>query len=171
MVPRPTYPKMYHSHSVDKVRSWKGKAKHYTRTTRPVKYYLIDFGLSRRYAADDISPFEVQIPGGDRTVPEFRTGDGEVCNPFPTDIYYVGNMIREHFLQKLPGFEFMAPLIADMMQEDPRKRPTVDENVDRFQQLRLSLSGWTLQSHLASVDENLSDAEGCSISSVRPFIC
>lgn len=70
----------------------------YTRRQRPPKYYLIDFGLSRRYSPEDQWPLEEIIKGGDRSVPEFQ-GSGEPCNPFPTDIYYVGNMIRMKFME------------------------------------------------------------------------
>ncbi|THH17972.1 hypothetical protein EUX98_g9032 [Antrodiella citrinella] len=138
---RPMYPDMYHPRSTFKTRDGNGWARHYTRTRRPVKYYLIDFGLSRRYAADDVSPLEVPIRGGDKSVPEFRSD--EPCNPFPTDIYYVGNMIRENFLQKpkgFAGFEFMSSLVNDMVQDDPSKRPTIDQVVARFDQLIHSLS-------------------------------
>jgi hypothetical protein len=75
-----------------------GRAKHLTRTQRPPKYYLIDFGISRRYDPADGPPLELPIQGGDRTVPEFQTSIAP-CDPFPTDVYYLGNMIRLEFLE------------------------------------------------------------------------
>ncbi|KAJ6543681.1 hypothetical protein B0H10DRAFT_2134463 [Mycena sp. CBHHK59/15] len=51
----------------------------------PPKYYLIDFGISRRYKPEQLPP------------PEFRNSYTP-CDPFPTDIYYIGNLIRENFL-------------------------------------------------------------------------
>lgn len=100
MDPKPTFPNMYHPRVNRQNRNFKGTAKYYTRTARPTKYLLIDFGLSRKYNPEDGIPSEIPILGGDRTVPEFQ-GDGEYrpWNPFPTDIYYVGNMIRKDFLQ------------------------------------------------------------------------
>ena len=69
-----------------------------TRTSRPPKYYIIDFGLSRRYPPTETSPLELIILGGDKTVPEHK--DQRIPqNPFWTDIYYLGNMIREDFMQ------------------------------------------------------------------------
>lgn len=61
-----------------------------------MKYYFIDFGLSRRYEPMDGPPREHPIRGGDKSVPEFQPGvwKGELLDPFPTDIYYLGNMIR-----------------------------------------------------------------------------
>lgn len=97
--PKPLFPKMYHPVANRRNRNFKGKAKYHTRTARPAKYFLIDFGLSRKYTGDDC-PMEIPILGGDKTVPEFQ-GEGEYQphDPFPTDIYYLGNMIREDFLQ------------------------------------------------------------------------
>lgn len=45
MDPRPLYPQMYHP--IDRLRDMdlRKKAKNYSRTARPTKYYLTDFGL------------------------------------------------------------------------------------------------------------------------------
>ena len=91
------YPIPYHPCAGYMRRDFKGPAKHKTRTQRPVKYYLIDFGISRRYEPD-VVPLEDPIWGGDKTVPEFQNSD-EPCNPFPTDVYYLGNLIREDFIK------------------------------------------------------------------------
>ena len=74
-----------------------GDAKYFTRTETPPRYYLIDFGLSRRHEPDDRSPKEYPILGGDKTVPEFKKSV-EPCDPYPTDVYYIGNMVREDFI-------------------------------------------------------------------------
>jgi len=72
----------------------------YSRTERPPKYYLIDFGISRRYDPAQGPPLEDPIHGGDKTVPEHQGRKGIIpCNPFFTDIYYAGNMIRTEFLE------------------------------------------------------------------------
>lgn len=78
----------------DRSYDFKGKAKHFTRTTRPVKYYYIDFGMSIRYNPEDGPPREHPMVGGDKSVPEFKNWTGELLDPFPTDIYYIGNMVR-----------------------------------------------------------------------------
>jgi hypothetical protein len=94
----PLYPVPYHPVKPYKKRDFSGRAKHYTRTQRPVKYYLTDFGLSRRYNPADGPPREGIILGGDKTVPEFAKSN-DPCDPFPTDVYYIGNFIRTTFLQ------------------------------------------------------------------------
>ncbi|KIJ37060.1 hypothetical protein M422DRAFT_260449 [Sphaerobolus stellatus SS14] len=97
-------------------------AKHYTRRERPPKYYLIDFGHSRRYNPEDGIPAEIPLGGADRTVPEFK-GEGTTrpANPYPTDIYYLGNFIKERFMMKFTNFEFMTDLVKNMTQDDPSK--------------------------------------------------
>ena len=97
--PQPMYPQMFHPRSPEKSLDYRGSPKHSTRTARPVRYYFIDFGLSRRYNPNDGPPREHPIRGGDKSVPEFKNWDGELLDPFPTDIYYVGNMIQESVLQ------------------------------------------------------------------------
>ena len=71
-----------------------------SRTVRPPTYYIVDFGISRRYSADDTAPRANPILGGDKSVPEHQGEKAyQMCDPFPTDIYYLGNLIREEILQ------------------------------------------------------------------------
>lgn len=95
--PEPLYPKSYHPVLTRYDANLRFRASHYSRTFRPTKYYLIDFGLSTKYAEDETSPREEPIIGGDKSVPEFRYDD--LHDPFPTDVYYVGNVMRENILQ------------------------------------------------------------------------
>ncbi|CAL1706272.1 unnamed protein product [Somion occarium] len=128
--PKPLYPNMFHPADPERSRDWKGKARHHSRTTHPTKYIIIDFGISRRYRPEDMPALEPPIMSADRTVPENLKD--ELCNPFPTDIYLIANVIREHFLDVYQGFDFISPLVADMMQDDAEKRPTIDVVVARF---------------------------------------
>jgi len=86
-----------------KRRDFSGPAKHSTRTRRPVKYYLIDFGLSRRYNPEDRPVLEPPGWGGDQTVPEFLKSD-DLCDPFPVDVYCAGNVIRRNFTEVSRAF-------------------------------------------------------------------
>jgi hypothetical protein len=88
------YPKGYHPVQLNRNLNFKGQAKRYTRTARPPRYYLIDFGLSRRYSSRNA--LDAPLRGGDKSAPEHR--HGVRCNPFRTDIYYLGNLVREHFI-------------------------------------------------------------------------
>ncbi|TFK74345.1 hypothetical protein BDN72DRAFT_813283 [Pluteus cervinus] len=90
--------------------------------------------------------------GADKTVPEYRTS-GTLFNPFHTDIYYMGNLVREYIIEgnapKTKGYygmEFLQPLINYMVQDDPAKRPTIDDVVVRFEEICKGLSSWKLRS-------------------------
>jgi hypothetical protein len=93
--PSGMYPKGFHPVKLDRNRDLKGKATAYTRTLRPPRYYLIDFGLSRRYLTRDIS--DNPLRGGDKTAPEHQSQGSS--NPFYTDVYYVGNLVRVEFMR------------------------------------------------------------------------
>lgn len=77
------------------------EAKPRMRTVHPVRYYYIDFGLTQRYDPKDGPPRSPIGYGGDLTVPEFDIGVAD-CDPFPVDIYRLGNFIREYFLDVCP---------------------------------------------------------------------
>jgi hypothetical protein len=55
--------------------------------------------------------------------------------------------------QKYRGLEFIQPLITDMVQEDPTKRPKMDEVVTRFAEIKKRLSTWKLRSRMARNNE------------------
>lgn len=102
MDPQPTFPEMFHPGRISRSRDFKSKAKFYTRTSRPTKYLFIDFGLSVRFPPGQDRRV-IPIRGGDRTVPEFEWyGIKKEHDPFPVDVYYLGNLIREEFLQVSP---------------------------------------------------------------------
>ncbi|KAI0037932.1 hypothetical protein FA95DRAFT_1506309 [Auriscalpium vulgare] len=135
-------------------RDWKGKAKpRRTRTQLRPRYLFIDFGLSRAYSpTDGDPPMDLPVRGGDKTVPEHVNYD-DPCDPFAVDVYYLGNLIRTHFMMKYHGFSFMLPLVQDMVARDPSKRPKMDEVVARFKTVRQSVSCWKLRSRMVSRKE------------------
>ncbi|KAF7422584.1 hypothetical protein PC9H_010740 [Pleurotus ostreatus] len=155
---RTLYTDRYHPSSPNYKLDASTAPRHYTRTQVPVKYYIIDFGLSRMYRREDLPVSEDVIYGADKTVPEFETS--ESCDPFPTDVYTLGNMIKEEFMEgsrfdkRKLGFDFMKPLVADMTQADPTKRPTMDEVVERFEKIRKDLTPWKLRSRVVEVPES-----------------
>jgi len=51
------------------------------------------------------------------------------------------------------GFEFLKPLVDDMVNDDPRKRPTMEVVVERFESIRQQLSTWKLRSRVISQNE------------------
>ncbi|TFY82165.1 hypothetical protein EWM64_g1845 [Hericium alpestre] len=122
------YPQSFHPVKINKSRDFRGRARLLTRTECKPRYYLIDFGLSMRYdpQSGNWPPSERKVYGVDKSVPEYRDMDG-LHNPFPTDVYYIGNLIREHFLQRFKGLSFFDQLISRMVQNDPNLRPPMYE--------------------------------------------
>jgi len=152
------YPEGFHPHATPTYQELrpdlKGPAKSYSRTDRPPSYYWIDFGMSSKYESLSPPPQETRIWGGDRSVPEFQGNPG-LHDPFPVDVYCMGNLIKVDFVEALQGFKFMEELVADMTQEDPTKRPTMEVVVARFDKIQRSLSEWTLRTRAARRKENL----------------
>jgi hypothetical protein len=95
--PSSLYPESFHPANRNMRRDWKGPVQHFNRVQRPPKYYLIDFGLSHSYPPEYGVPFDFPVEGGDKTAPELKYED-QRYNPFPTDVYYLGNWVREHFI-------------------------------------------------------------------------
>lgn len=93
----------FYPSKTDKRRDWKGPAKPASRTGKRVNYYLIDLGISKRYPAGS-TPCEFPIIPADKSVPEHQ---GALVNtrsdPFATDVYLLGNAIRESFLRVCPS--------------------------------------------------------------------
>ncbi len=56
--------------------------------------------------------------------------------------------------QKFRGVEFLAPLVKDMIQTDPSKRPTIQEVVRRFEELLKGLDSKTLRLRLIAFEED-----------------
>jgi serine/threonine protein kinase len=95
--PSNMYPESFHPVVTDRSKDFRRKAKAYSRTWRPTRYLLIDFGHSRLYDSSKGPPLDEPLRGGDKSAPEHQ--NGTLCDPFPTDVYYIGNLVRENYLQ------------------------------------------------------------------------
>ena len=91
--PSGMYPHGFHLTQIKRNKDF--RAKQYTRTQRPPRYYLIDFGLSRQYLSRDA--LDEPLRGDDKSAPEHRYRTQ--CNPFHTDVYYLGNLVRQEFMR------------------------------------------------------------------------
>ncbi|KAI0044693.1 hypothetical protein FA95DRAFT_1623033 [Auriscalpium vulgare] len=154
--PSDMYPNSFHPVKINRTKNFHWIAKSYTRTQRPPRYYLIDFGLSSYYDPASGEPLDSVLRGGDKSAPEFRGFPNcPSYNPFPTDIYYIGNMFRTDFIQrshsspqKYYGFEWLEPLAADMCHEEPSMRPRIGVVASRFAEMSGALTSWKLRSRL-----------------------
>ena len=98
--PSQMYPNGFHPVKINRKRNFKGDATAYTRTQYPPHYVLIDFGLSRQYPSRDV--MDDSLRGGDKSAPEHQSQ--RPSNPFHTDIYYIGNLVRENFMMVCDSF-------------------------------------------------------------------
>ena len=53
--------------------------------------------------------------------------------------------------QAYSGVEFVKPLIDDMVQDDPKKRPTIDEVVTRFAKIIKAQPWWRLRARVVEL--------------------
>jgi hypothetical protein len=82
------FPEGYHFKKDLRKPDLSGPAKFYTRTQRPSGYFIIDFGMARRYESDNDSPLELTVT--DKGVyPQ---------NPFQVDVHLAGELMRQVFL-------------------------------------------------------------------------
>jgi hypothetical protein len=96
--PTNMYPTSFHPVALGRSKDFRRKAKAYSRTRRPSRYLLIDLGLSRQYDPANGPPVDVPLHGGDKSAPELQKGKTSY-NPFPTDVYYLGNLVREDYME------------------------------------------------------------------------
>jgi len=150
----PMFPKFHHPVNNMMNFEYTGPAKYYERTARPVKYFVIDFGIARRYKPSEIPPMEEIILGGNKSLPEHRLKI-DPCNPFAVDIYYLGSLLSTTCIEPYMSgqFDFLSPLIKDMTQDDPSKRPVINDVVSRWDVILKSLSTQKLRSRVVYKNE------------------
>ncbi|THH28987.1 hypothetical protein EUX98_g5199 [Antrodiella citrinella] len=111
------------------------------RSTHPVTYYYIDFGISvvvPAYARGERRLVEGD-DGQDRAAPELHTE--EAYDPFALDVFLVGDLLKRNFLDVFSDVEFLRPLVSEMMREDPSSRPGAREVLSRWKQVRKDVDG------------------------------
>jgi hypothetical protein len=97
----PLYPEPFHPVVPRMKADWSGRTKPLTRAQHPVRYYFIDFGQAERFDLSEGAPSVEPVgAGGEQIPPEYRgAGAEKKHDPFPTDVWYLGNLIQEEFLQ------------------------------------------------------------------------
>lgn len=71
-----------------------------SRTRPPPIYYFTGFDLSRHYDSREV--LDEPLHGREQSAPEDQSQTQ--CNPFYTDIYYIGILVRQEFMEVRPGF-------------------------------------------------------------------
>lgn len=134
------------------------------RDTLPrVRYYYIDFGISSMFGPEDKDRCVIGLEGQDRTVPELSLL--EPYNPFLVDVYILGNLFKNAFLdvssirhfplsrflmdffhyKKYDNLEFLRFVIEDMMQPFPLARRNSEQILASFNNIIAQQSARSLR--------------------------
>ncbi|KAJ2968427.1 hypothetical protein NUW54_g13221 [Trametes sanguinea] len=105
-----------------------------SRRNIPVKYYYIDFGISSRFEPDQPDRLVTGTDGMERLVPELSKD--VPYDPFKVDIFILGCMFYETFLEKYTNVDMIAPLVSAMVVPDPKERPSAVSVLTKFQGIR-----------------------------------
>ncbi|KAL1937554.1 hypothetical protein VTO73DRAFT_13049 [Trametes versicolor] len=104
----------------------------------PVRYYYIDFGISTRFSPDQGPTLVLGTQGLDDEVPELS--DTIPYDPFKTDIFIVGNLFRQQFLQAYSNADMLTPLVRRMISKDPNLRPGASDALREWKAIRRRVS-------------------------------
>ncbi|KAI0350534.1 kinase-like protein [Trametes cingulata] len=128
------YPRGFHPIADTRLPDVSARAPVLSRSTVPVKYYFIDFGISTRFASDDEPRLVTGKLGLDREPPELS--DDVPYDPFKLDVFLIGNLIRRELHARYSNLTMLEPLMARMVQRDPARRPTAAEAYRQFKEIR-----------------------------------
>ncbi|KAI0734963.1 hypothetical protein C8Q72DRAFT_964728 [Fomitopsis betulina] len=107
------------------------------RTSVPVKYYFIDYGISTYFPPGTNPRLVVGANGRDQEVPELS--DEVPYDPFKVDIFIVGNLFRSMFHDTYSNVGFLVPLFLPMIRQDPVSRPDAVEVLRYWRTIRSSV--------------------------------
>ncbi|KAI0722005.1 hypothetical protein C8T65DRAFT_724342 [Cerioporus squamosus] len=113
------------------------------RSTLPVIYYYIDFGISTLFAPDDLEGVVGYVLGQLRNVPVKTGHPGNQC--ISVDVFIPGNLFRKSFLesQKFANVGMLAPLASRMTAQELADRPSAMEALQHFRQIDEDV--WTVR--------------------------
>ncbi|KAI0662961.1 kinase-like domain-containing protein [Cubamyces menziesii] len=140
------------------------------RSSVRVTYYLIDFGISTHSTSKDTPRLVLGTDGIDGSVPELS--NDVPYDPFKTDIYVLGALFRQVFLEKYSNVDIIAPLVASMTATDPQSRPDASTALTAWRSIRDGLStgqkSWRAKSRNESLlGSMLRDAKNLLTSAVQ----
>ncbi|KAH8103567.1 kinase-like domain-containing protein [Cristinia sonorae] len=107
------------------------------RSNHPIKYYFIDFGLSSYFEVGE-SPYVLGTKCACKTPPELS--NQIPYNAFMLDVYILGR-VYESELQAFSGVDALKSLAAAMTEKQPERRPTAEDSLRMFHDIRHGLTG------------------------------
>lgn len=149
------YPEGFHPVRVDYKPDYSGWAPVISRSVAGVRYYFVDFGISVHIPEDDRPRFVTGNMGRDRDPPELSAT--VAYDPFKLDVFIIGNMLAgeicdvcvftsPHFSanltvsQQFSNLDFLRPLTTRMANKDPEQRPTAEDALRQWSEIRESIS-------------------------------
>ncbi|KAL5536539.1 hypothetical protein ACEPAF_361 [Sanghuangporus sanghuang] len=95
-----------------------------------VKYYFTDFGLSSHFDEPKVLRLVVGNRAQDTDVPELS--NVIPYDPFPVDVFTLGNVFKRNFLDKYSNVEFLSSLCSEMTKRPPWSRPSAANALSLF---------------------------------------
>ncbi|KAF9461620.1 kinase-like domain-containing protein [Collybia nuda] len=120
----------------------------------PVKYFIIDHDCSVRFSPGQ-SPIIDGLGGRDNDAPELF--QRKPFDHFKLDVFTLGNVFLKDFSQKYLGLEFLESLTDFMMTRDPHMRPTANEALQYWYNIRDNLNTATARWRLRKPDESVGE--------------
>ncbi|KAI0643664.1 hypothetical protein C8Q79DRAFT_976044 [Trametes meyenii] len=106
----------------------------WSRKDIPVRYYYVDFGISTQFQQHDVNRLVVGAEGLDQDVPELSAD--VPYDPFKVDVFVLGNMFRQQFIEKFKNLNVLTPLVQAMCHPKPAERPTAEQSLQIWRRLR-----------------------------------
>ncbi|KAI0737368.1 kinase-like domain-containing protein [Daedaleopsis nitida] len=126
------------------------------RIDHPVRYFYIDFGISRHFA-EGSQPMAVGREGRNLTIPELSST--VPYNAYKIDVFALGDVYSKEFMEKYYDLDDLVPLLEAMRRPDPSQRVSAEEAFSMFQEIRshyndISLR-WRLRARSESAPERM----------------
>ncbi|CAL1711870.1 unnamed protein product [Somion occarium] len=99
----PLFPPGHHPVQLDYTPDGVSYTSCFMRNQRPVRYYFIDFGLSSYFKPGEVL-LAIGTKGRDKEPPE--RSDTRPYNPFPLDIFILGNVYLKDLCKDMTGWTF-----------------------------------------------------------------
>ncbi|KAI9063418.1 hypothetical protein FKP32DRAFT_1592487 [Trametes sanguinea] len=145
------FPQGFHPDMDYKLPDMSAPAPVLSRSVAPVRYYLIDFGISTRFTPD-MPRLVVGRDGLDQEPPELSST--VPYDPFKLDVFLIGNLIRRRIYEKYSNLGMLEPLMNRMVDADPAKRSTAAETHRELKAIRRNMSQIRKYWHLQPRDSN-----------------
>ncbi|KAL5530916.1 hypothetical protein ACEPAG_3792 [Sanghuangporus baumii] len=113
-----------------------------------VKYFFTDFGISSRFLEGE-PRLVLGLNGLDRDVPELSGFN--LYDPFPVDVFVLGNVFKRNFISKYTNMQFMASLVEAMTHREPTKRPSASEALAQYEEIASALPGYVHRRRLKEI--------------------